>query len=95
MTYVKNVIKLSVVRETKEGAFLIYFPSPIELGDIALDPRPCFPLPCSRPCSQMWKRDEVMEAHPIPDMMKEEGHQETTPCPQKNGLNLSQPPAWP
>ena len=53
MAYVKNMIKLSVVRETKEGAFLIYFPSPMELGDIALDPRPCFPPPCSRPCSQM------------------------------------------
>ena len=53
MAYVKNVIKLSVVRETKEGAFLVYFPSPVELGDIALDPRLCFSLPCSRPCSQM------------------------------------------
>lgn len=53
MAYVKNVIKLSVVRETKEGAFLFYFPSPVELGDIALDPRLCFSLPCSRPCSQM------------------------------------------
>ena len=45
MAYVKNVIKLSVVRETKEGAFLIYFLSPMELGNIALDPRPCFPPP--------------------------------------------------
>ena len=53
MAYVKNVIKLSVVRETKEGAFLVYVPSPVELGDIALDPRLCFSLPCSRPCSQM------------------------------------------
>lgn len=53
MAYVKDVVKLSVVREAKEGASLVYFPSPIELGGIALDPRLCSSLPCSRPCSQM------------------------------------------
>lgn len=27
----------------------------------------------------MWKREEATEAHLIPDMMTEEGHQETPP----------------